>query len=88
MQSNLNLLSSKNNNIIFNKIISITKYQRNYIKTTLYELAETDPENINILCDYIITEQNEINIKESTKEWKIKNLVSLLIFVGNKNLKK
>ena len=88
MQSNLNLLSSKNNNIIFNKIISITKYQRNYIKTTLNELAETDPENINILCDYIITEQNEINIKESTKEWKIKNLVSLLIFVGNKNLKK
>ena len=38
MQSNLNLLSS--NNIIFNKIISITKYQRNYIKTTLDELAK------------------------------------------------
>ena len=86
MQSNLNLLSSKNN-ILFNKIISITKYQRNYIKTTLDELAKKDPENISILCDYIITEQNEINIKESTKEWKIKNLVSLLKFVDNKNFK-
>jgi len=87
MESNLNLLPSKNNNILFNKIISITKYQRNYIKTSLDKLAKEDPENINILCDYIIAEQTEINIKKSTKEWKIKNLISLLKFVNNKNFK-
>ena len=87
MKRNLNLLSSMNNSILNNKITSITKYQRNYIKTTLKELAKHDPGNTNILCDYIIAEQNEINIKESTKEWKIKNLVSLLKFVNNKNFK-
>ena len=87
MKSNLSLLDSKNNNVLNNKIISITKYQRKYIKTTLEELAKTDSDNINILCDYIIAEQNEINIKESTKEWKIKNLLSLLKFLNYKNFK-
>jgi integrase len=87
MKGNLNLLHSKDSIILNNKIMSITKYQRNYIKTTLDELAKKDPENINILCEYIIAEQNEINIKESTKEWKIKNLVSLLKFVEYKNFK-
>jgi integrase len=87
LESNLNLLHNKNNLILNNKITSITKYQRNYIKTTIDELAKKDPENTNILCDYIIAEQNEINIKESTKEWKIKNLISLLKFVNNKNFK-
>jgi hypothetical protein len=86
MKSNLNLLHS--NTILNNKIISITKYQRNYIKICFDELAKNYPENANILCDYIIAEQNEINIKESTKEWKIKNLVSLLSFVNHKILKK
>ena len=36
------------------------------------------------MCDYIIAEQNEINIKESTKEGKIKNLVWLIKFLDNK----
>jgi integrase len=58
-----------------------------YIKTSLEELSKKDPENINILCNYIIVEQNEINIKESTKEWKIKNLIAFLRFVNNKNFK-
>ena len=52
MESNLSLsLRSNqinNNNNLNNKIISITKYQRNYIKITLDELAKKDPENINI----------------------------------------
>jgi len=91
MESNLSSLSLHsnqiNNNNLNNKIISITKYQRNYIKITLCELAKKDPENTNIICDYIIAEQNEINIKESTKEWKIKNLVSLLKFVNYRNFK-
>ena len=97
MKSNLNLpatLSSSlpsndinNNDYLKNKIISITKFQRPYIKNTLDGLAEKDPGNTNTLCDYIIAEQNEINIKESTKEWKIKNLLSLLKFVDSKNFK-
>ena len=52
MESNLSLsLRSNqinNNNNLNNKIISITKYQRNYIKITFDELAKKDPENINI----------------------------------------
>ena len=38
------------------------------------------------MCDYIIAEQNEINIKESTKQGKIKNLAWLIRFLNNKNL--
>ncbi len=33
--------------------------------------------NASILCDYIKAEQNEINIKDSTRGWKIKVLVWL-----------
>ena len=40
---------------------------------------------MSIICDYIIAEQNEINIKESTKEGKIKVLLDLLKFLNYKN---
>ena len=46
-----------------NNFISITKYQRNY-QTTLKELAKKFTENATILCDYILAEENDINIKE------------------------
>ena len=36
----------------------------------------------NILCDFIVSEQNEINIKDSTKETKIKRIVNLLEELG------
>jgi integrase len=53
----------------------------------MYNLLEKTEENASIICDYIIAEQNEINIKESTKEGKIKVLTDLLKFLNYKNLK-
>ena len=47
-------------------------------------MATRNPENVKILCDYIIAEQNEINIKESTKQGKIKNISWLIRFLNNK----
>ena len=50
-------------------------------------LAENSPENATIICDFITAERNEINIKESTKEWKIKNLILLSRFLENLSFK-
>lgn len=47
-------------------------------------MANTNAHNAKILCDYIIAEQDEINIKESTKEGKIKSLVWLAAYLKNK----
>ncbi|MGN6822208.1 MAG: hypothetical protein ACTHJ7_05475, partial [Candidatus Nitrosocosmicus sp.] len=47
--------------------------------------AKDNPNNAQIICDYIITEQTEFNIKESTKEGKIKVLVWLSNFLNGKN---
>ena len=41
-------------------------------------------QTIKIICDYIVAEQNEINIKESTKETKIKKLVHLSKYFNHK----
>lgn len=46
--------------------------------------AEINPDNANVICDYIIAEQTEINIKEATKEGKIKVLMWLSNRLGNK----
>ena len=40
--------------------------------------------NVETICNYIIAEQNEINIKESTKETKIKRIIHLSKFFDNK----
>jgi hypothetical protein len=40
-------------------------------------LPEKIPNNANVICDYIIVEQTEFNIKDSTKKGKIKALVYL-----------
>lgn len=66
----------------------ICKYQKPYIKNSLDKLLENNIENGEIICNYIIAEQNEINIKESTKEGKIKVLIDLLKFLNYKDLKK
>ena len=68
---------SKHANELYQKINSITTYQRPYIRTILNKLGETSQDNANLICDYIINEQNTFNIKESTKEGKIKVLVWL-----------
>ena len=51
-----------------------------YFNTAFKRLAGDNPENANIICDYITAEQTEINIKQSTKEGKIKILIWLSNF--------
>ena len=59
-------------------IDKITKsLSRPYFNKILKQLANTNLENAMIICNYILTEQTEINIKNSTKEGKIKVLVWL-----------
>jgi len=65
------------------KINSITQGYKPYIRKMLVHVATTNLENANIICDYIIAEQNEINIKESTREGKIKVLLSISSYFHN-----
>ncbi len=46
------------------------------------ELLLENQTNAEIICSYIVAEQNEIHIKESTKETKIKRIVHLSKFFG------
>lgn len=55
-----------------------------YFKNALKRLIETNPENCNTICEYILAEQTEINLKDSTKEGKIKVLMWLSAFLGDK----
>ena len=66
----------------------ICKHQKQFIITSLKKLLDNSIENTKIICNYIIAEQNEINIKESTKEGKIKVLVDFVNFTNYKNLEK
>src|SRR5690242_7951998 len=69
-----------------NDIDLITKsLSRPYFNSALKKLAKDNPNNAQIICDYIITEQTEFNINESTKEGKIKVLVWLSNFLNGKN---
>ena len=51
---------------------------------TSLTIQQKNSENI---CDFIIAEQNEINIKESTIEWHVKVLGQLLKYHNFKNFK-
>ena len=65
------------NNLV-KKIESITKsLRKQYFKNSLVTLSKKNIENARVICNYIIAEQTEINIKDSTKEGKIKILVWL-----------
>ena len=66
------------------KIDTITIYQKPYISKMLNKLLLENPINAEIICNYIVAEQNEINIKESTKETKIKRIIHLSKFFDNK----
>lgn len=58
------------------KIDSITNgLSRPYFNKILKELTKKNLENATIICDYIIAEQIEINIQNSTKEVKSSNMV-------------
>ncbi len=69
-------------------IDSICKYQKHYVKNSMSNLSEKSPKNAEIICKYIITEQNEINIRELTKEGKIKTLINITKFLEFKDFDK
>jgi len=66
------------------KIDLITKHQKPYIANSLKRMAEKSACNVKVICEYIIAEQNAINIKESTKEGKIKCLVRFSTYLNHK----
>jgi hypothetical protein len=51
-------------------IDSLTANMRPYIGTIFRNMDEACPEDASVLGDFIIAEQNEMNIADSTKEWK------------------
>jgi hypothetical protein len=54
------------------KIDSITKnLSKPYFNKIIKDLSKFNPANTKTIVDYILTEQTEINIKDSTKESKI-----------------
>jgi hypothetical protein len=69
------------------KIDSVTKSCKTFINKMLKDLANKNTENANTICNYIIAEQTEFNIKDSTKIGKIKALVYLSRFCNDKNFK-
>jgi hypothetical protein len=66
------------------KIHLITKYQKPYIANSLIRMAKKGASNVKVICEYIIAEQNTINIRESTKEGKIKSLVRFSTYLNHK----
>lgn len=58
-----------------------------YFKNALKKHVKAYPENANTVCDYIIAEITEINIKASTKETKIKVLLWFSEFHQGKSFK-
>jgi integrase len=67
-----------NHDELAKKIDYITQsFSQNFLKNKLKNLAGKNPDNANVICDYIIVEQTEFNIKDSTKKGKIKALVYL-----------
>ncbi len=54
-----------------------------YFRKALERMFAINPENCNYICDYILAEQSEINLKDSTKEGKIKVLIWLSAFLGS-----
>jgi hypothetical protein len=74
-----------NFNELEKKLDSITEdNSKPYFRSALKRLAIVNPENANIICDYILAEQINMNIKESTKEEKIKVLIWLSKYLANK----
>jgi integrase len=55
-----------------------------YFNKVLVRMTESSLGNCDIICEYILAEQSEINLKDSTKEGKIKVLMWLSVFLGNK----
>ena len=61
-------------------ILSVVNHQPNYIKKLYKEVVNANPSSAKIIHDYIIAEEAEVNIQESTKGDKIKKLCLLSRF--------
>lgn len=71
---------------IMKKINEITEgCSKPYFYKALTRMTRTSIENSDTICEYIQAEQTEINLKNSTKEGKIKVLLWLSVFLGNKS---
>jgi integrase len=76
-------------NELKSKVHSITyDCSKPYFQRALERMIETNPENCNTICEYILAEQSEINLKDSTKEGKIKVLMWLSAFLGGKRFRR
>ena len=74
-----------NSQDINNKIDSATNNcSKNYFKNALSGLAKRNRINALTICDYLISEEIELNIKPSTKEVKLKTLVWLSNYFEDK----
>ncbi len=70
--------------LISRKIDSITKTcSKPYFNSILKKLVVANYENADTICEYIIAEETELNIKNSTKEAKIKVITWLSNFYNN-----
>ncbi|MDN5847607.1 MAG: tyrosine-type recombinase/integrase [Candidatus Nitrosocosmicus sp.] len=86
--SKYNYYDNKGNyKIILDKIDQIARGQKPYIKRILLNILNTSSENAENICDFIIAERNEINIKESTIEWHVKVLGQIQRFHNYKEFK-
>ena len=72
------------NSNIGSHLLSIVQHQPNYVKRLYSEVVNNNISNGKILHDYIIAEEAEINIQESTKGDKIKKLGLLSRFFHHK----
>ena len=86
VESNRNSGTSGTNSANFdgNGLLSIVQHQPNYIKRLYGEVVNRNISNGEIIQNYIIAEEAEINIQESTKGDKIKKLCSLSRFFQHK----
>jgi hypothetical protein len=66
----------------------ITYCSKPYFGKALKRLASTNPENCLSICRYISSEVTEMNIKQSTKEGKLKVLAWLSTFHRSKSFNK
>jgi integrase len=80
--------STNDSSLHLKKIDSMTLNQPNYIVRLYKEMAQANPYNASIIHDYIVAEQIEINIKESTKTDKIKKLCLLSKYLNHKSFHK
>jgi len=60
-------------------IDSICKYQKNYVKNSLIKLSEKSSKNAKIICKYIITEQNEINMRVNQRRQILRSKIMAIL---------